>query len=207
MTLMTLACPHCRTAMRPVSAPAITGYLIALDQCPQCGGIWCDRWEMYPLTAVAAVQLDSVDLETLRQAVGAAPAQLECPRCRARMLRFHDASVTADARIERCPNCDGMWFNRGELRRFKEHARGVADRATAGSAETSRASASAATEADIERLAQQLGQDAPPPTVGNLSAAFEPAEEVAAAGDLGGELASGAAWMILRILLRLLLHI
>jgi Zn-finger nucleic acid-binding protein len=40
---MALTCPQCASPMNEVKAEAITGYLIVLDQCPHCGGIWCDR--------------------------------------------------------------------------------------------------------------------------------------------------------------------
>src|SRR5574337_914921 len=112
---MALTCPHCASAMHEVTAEAITGYLIVLDQCPQCGGIWCDRWELYPVTAAAAERLDRVDQDALQQPIEAPNRPLECPRCRARLFRFRDATLPADARVERCPNCDGMWFNRGEV--------------------------------------------------------------------------------------------
>ena len=44
-------CPHCAVTMREVTAHARTGYGLLLDQCPRCGGIWCDRWELFPLDA------------------------------------------------------------------------------------------------------------------------------------------------------------
>src|SRR5262249_5617218 len=161
-------CPQCAATMREVQAAAAAGYCVLLDQCPACGGIWCDRWELYPVTRAAAEQIDRVDIAALQRPVAAAgealgacdqiqlatedrsenlqsderapraPAKgeqptaptcperrrrtpsagLECPRCRPRMFHFHDPGLPADSRIERCPNCDGMWLNRGELWRF-----------------------------------------------------------------------------------------
>ena len=44
-------CPHCAVTMDQVTAHARSGYCLILDQCRRCGGIWCDRWELYPLDA------------------------------------------------------------------------------------------------------------------------------------------------------------
>jgi Zn-finger nucleic acid-binding protein len=189
-----LTCPHCSAAMREVHAEATTGYCVLLDQCPACGGIWCDRWELYPLTPAAAQRIDRVDDAALQRPLAAAAADpLACPRCRARMYRFHDPVLPNDARIERCPNCDGMWLNRGELWRFKHR----------GAAQPPQAATT--TPAEVERLATQVS-DKPPPTVASLGAAFEPAASPAAPDDVTGELARGAGWLIARALIRLLFH-
>jgi Zn-finger nucleic acid-binding protein len=183
--------------MREVSAEAKTGYLVVLDQCPRCGGIWCDRWELYPITAAAARRLDGVDQAALHEAGGPiVPGPLLCPRCRAPMHKFHDPGVPEDARIERCPNCDGMWLNRGELRRFKS-------RDGAGAAMPA-----AASDAEIDRLAQRArGGVESWPTVSTLDRAFDATEATSETQDLRGEMVSGAAWLIARAALRLLLHV
>ena len=181
--------------MREVKAQAKLGYYVSLDQCVDCGGIWCDRWELFPITTAEAVRIDGVDRAALSSVVGSTVAELRCPRCRARLRPFHDPALPADARIDRCPNCEGMWLNRGELRRFKERGHNE---------ETSHGTASAS---DAERLAARLLSDGKSvPTVRNLDGAFRPVEE-AAAEDVRGAVVTGAAWLIIRMLLRLLLHL
>ncbi|HXQ20258.1 MAG TPA: zf-TFIIB domain-containing protein [Candidatus Acidoferrales bacterium] len=196
---MALTCPQCAAPMNEVKAPATTGYLIVLDQCPRCGGIWCDRWELYPITAAAAAQLDSVDQPALRQPVAPADEQLECPRCRARMRRFRDPMLPEDARIERCPNCDGMWLNRGELRRLKDRNA------------TRPPQPVTVPEGELNRLATQAAGDPRSwPTIAHLDDAFEArvADPYAAADAVRHELAAGVGWLILRAaLVLLLLHI
>src|SRR6266853_692928 len=59
--------------MREVHAEATTGYCVLLDQCPACGGIWCDRWELYPVTGAAAAKIDRVDGDTLQRPLAADP--------------------------------------------------------------------------------------------------------------------------------------
>jgi Zn-finger nucleic acid-binding protein len=195
---MPLICPQCATPMNEVKAPATTGYLIVLDQCARCGGIWCDRWEMYPITAAAADRIDNVDQAALWSTVAPANEQLECPRCRARMRRFRDPTLPEDARIERCPNCDGMWFNRGELRRLKDRGAIFAPKLATVS------------DTEVNRLSSQASGDQKSwPTITHLNDAFE-ARPDAAEGDadeVRHELVAGVGWLVARAALRLLLHI
>lgn len=187
---MALSCPQCGAAMNEVGAPASVGYSIILDQCPRCGGIWCDRWELYPLTAAAAAQLDPVNQAALAQPTAPRSEPLECPRCRARMRRFLDPSLPQGARIERCPNCDGMWLKRGELRRFKHRdAPGSATRRP--------------TEAQLDRLAQAT---IPTAAVRRLADAFDSAQPTGDESDVRQDILAGTAWLIARTVLRLLLH-
>jgi predicted Zn finger-like uncharacterized protein len=198
---MALTCPQCAAPMNEVRAEAKTGYMVMLDQCPRCGGIWCDRWELYPVTEAAAEHIDAADKEALHQATPPADEQLECPRCRARMFRFRDPTIPADARIERCPNCDGMWLNRGELRRFKEHG------TPAGAAALVQPPHSPAGEQELDRLTHRTLDPKSWSTVSTLGDAFDPSQEAADADEVRDELKSGALWLIARTVLRLLLHV
>lgn len=187
--------------MREVSAEAVTGYLIVLDQCPQCGGIWCDRWELYPITAVAAQRLDRVDRDALQRSIEPPARPLACPRCRARLFHFHDPNLPADARIERCPNCDGMWFNRGELRRVKAQRAPGAAAARTPPVETM-------SEGQVADLANRaLGVPTPLPTVRSLDDFELPRHLDVTPSELREELTASAGWLIARTLVRLLLHV
>lgn len=180
--------------MNEVQAEASTGYLILLDQCPRCGGIWCDRWELFPITAAAAQRLDTADQAALWAPIATAGAEpLACPRCRARMRPFHDPALPVDARIERCPNCEGMWLNRGELWRLKQHAAPSAPAVTLAAPH-------------VDQLAQRMsGQPPAWPTVRNLDAAFDAPPDDHGTEDVRNEIAAGAVWLIVRAALRLLL--
>jgi Zn-finger nucleic acid-binding protein len=192
---MALTCPQCAGEMKEVAVPASVGYSILLDQCPRCGGIWCDRWELYPLTPAAADRIDPVDQSVLWQPTGPRNKSLECPRCRARLRRFSDPSLPQDARIERCPNCDGMWLNRGELRRFK-HRDATGD-----------AAANAIPDSQLDRLARETSPPSSAVPVQHLADAFDAPESAPDSSEVGKEIISGAAWLVARTVLRLLLHV
>lgn len=183
-------CPHCGVPMHSVSARARSGYCLLLDQCPRCGGIWCDRWELYPLAAEEAARLEALDDAKLRAAHPAAATPGRCPRCTAALRPFRDPALPADARIERCAVCDGMWLNRGELSRLKQR---TPARPPGADAEL------------IARVGGQLGASTAWSKVGNLDAATYAADD----GPPGGEdwrtaLSNAGPWLALAALLRLL---
>ena len=60
-----VGCPQCEVPMKPVTARANPGSLIELDQCDHCGGIWCDKWELFPIQADEAARLEPADQELL----------------------------------------------------------------------------------------------------------------------------------------------
>jgi Zn-finger nucleic acid-binding protein len=111
-------CPVCDIGMKEVSARANPGTLIVLDQCGKCGGIWCDKWELFPIAPDEARRLDPLD-ETLLTKPVRLKKTLYCPRCRDRLQVFREPSLPAEIRLERCRRCDGIWLNRGQFGRYK----------------------------------------------------------------------------------------
>jgi len=179
--------------MLAVHARARSGYCLLLDQCPSCGGVWCDRWELYPLDAAEALRIDPLDAAGLRAAAAAPPQPGRCPRCTVALQPFRDPALPADARIERCAVCDGMWLNRGELRRVKQR---TPARPAVGDA------------ALLARVGAQLGASTAWAEVGNLDAATYSADASSDEDDSSwrAALRSAAPWVALASLLNLLLR-
>lgn len=46
-----------------------------------------------------------------------------CPRCRKVLKDFTDPALPKDASIKRCPECSGLWLNRGDVELYAEHRR------------------------------------------------------------------------------------
>jgi Zn-finger nucleic acid-binding protein len=121
-----IRCPQCDLDMKEVTAHANPGQLIILDQCSKCGGIWCDKWELFPIQADEAGRLERADDQLLREPQPIGDKEpLYCPRCTARLLAARDPTLPPDLQLRRCLKCDGIWLNRGQLVRFKEEQQKV----------------------------------------------------------------------------------
>src|SRR5262245_13348424 len=107
--------------MTQVTAPANPGQLIVLDQCGQCGGIWCDKWELFPVDFAAAANIDRLDENLLNDPTKLTNKTLYCPRCTAELRFVAEPMLPKDIHLRRCARCDGIWLNRGQLRRYKEY--------------------------------------------------------------------------------------
>jgi Zn-finger nucleic acid-binding protein len=116
-----LTCPQCEREMTDVTARATPGTLIQLDQCRKCGGIWCDKWELFPLDAEEAERLDPVDEQLLRDRLKLPEKTLYCPRCADELNIFADPILPAEIQLRRCRHCDGIWLNRGQFQRYKNY--------------------------------------------------------------------------------------
>lgn len=105
--------------MNAVTARGNPGTLIQLDQCPGCGGIWCDKFELFPIDADEAERIEIVDEASLKRSVAIAKKTIYCPRCTGELRRFKEPLLPEDICLMRCMHCDGIWLNRGEFGRYK----------------------------------------------------------------------------------------
>ena len=115
-----LSCPQCNHEMAEVVVRGNPGSLIQLDQCQNCGGIWCDKWELFPVDFAEADRLEPMNENRLREAVKLPAKTLYCPRCADELHVFADPILPNDIHLSRCRHCDGMWLNRGQFHRYKE---------------------------------------------------------------------------------------
>lgn len=115
-----MRCPACRVEMAEVAVKANPGTLIMLDQCGRCGGIWCDKWELFPVDPDEADRLDPVDAGLLQAPAALAKKKLFCPRCTAPLAVMADPIMPDDILLERCRRCEGIWLNRGAFGKFKK---------------------------------------------------------------------------------------
>lgn len=107
--------------MNAVTARANPGTLIQLDQCAKCGGMWCDKWELFPVDPEEADRLETVDEKLLTAPVGLTRTALYCPRCTAKLAVFNDPLLPKQIELQRCSRCEGIWLNRGQLSRYKSY--------------------------------------------------------------------------------------
>jgi Zn-finger nucleic acid-binding protein len=114
-------CPHCNREMNQVTVRANPGQLIVLDQCGQCGGIWCDKWELFPVDADTAESIDPLNKALLTDPTKLTQKPIYCPRCTAELHFFAEPILPKEIQLLRCHRCDGIWLNRGQFRRYKEY--------------------------------------------------------------------------------------
>ncbi len=192
-----LLCPQCGTALRSVKARGRSGYLLVLDQCGSCGGLWCDKWELFPIDSGEVDRLDPVDHAALHAAAPAA-AGMRCPRCRIPLRRFQDPVLPSDVHLDRCPLCEGLWLNAGELRKYDAYRRRNPSAPKPISPETVEAISTACQHPMRWSTVQNLSAN----TVDGTSTADD-----AEIPETGKILWEGAAWMAVRALLGLLIRL
>jgi Zn-dependent protease with chaperone function/Zn-finger nucleic acid-binding protein len=87
---------------------------VLVDVCKTCKGVWLDRGEVFLLSRKPQ------ELETLLavNTGGTTPSERLCPRCR---LNLQEGPfLRPDLRVDRCPECEGYWFDAGELAKAME---------------------------------------------------------------------------------------
>lgn len=116
-----LRCPQCDVPMNEATVRANPGSLIQLDQCEKCGGIWCDKWELFPLDPDDAERLDSLNEKLLTALTPQVSKQLYCPRCTSKLAHMKEPLLPEDIILQRCNRCEGIWLNRGQMARYKKY--------------------------------------------------------------------------------------
>ncbi len=106
--------------MHEVKAESHYGQSVKLDQCPECGGIWFDQYELYMPKPGQAALIESLDRDILCTPAAISNSEHLCPRDRSKLIRFNDPYFPKELIIERCPVCGGFWLNRGEFSKYQK---------------------------------------------------------------------------------------
>lgn len=114
-----MLCPNCQTKFKKVLAKCWYNFNVELDQCPNCGGIWCDKYELYRVSPEGVETIEKLDVKKLRE-FKPIKKDLICPRCKIALEEFKDPYFPKQIKLGHCPNCGGFWLNRGALVKFKE---------------------------------------------------------------------------------------
>jgi Zn-dependent protease with chaperone function/Zn-finger nucleic acid-binding protein len=84
---------------------------VLVDVCKTCKGVWLDRGEVF-LFSRRPRQLEQL-LE--HEPASPIPSQRVCPRCQAALEEV--PFLRPDLKVDRCPGCEGYWFDAGELQK------------------------------------------------------------------------------------------
>jgi len=114
-----MICPNDNTAMKQVKVESHYGQTIIVDQCGICGGIWFDESELLRARQGEAEKIEPLNAEILVEP-SAITVPHVCPKDGTQLFRFRDKHFPDSIVLERCPNCHGMWLNRGEFTRYQK---------------------------------------------------------------------------------------
>ena len=197
-------CPGCGGVLRETAAEANYGRYLILDQCPDCGGIWFDRWELLHLRPEEAGRLDPVDRTRLLQPAPLRRGAHQCPGCGSVLKPFRDPTLPKELFVMTCGPCGGMWLNRGELRKYADHRRAVRGRKGRASPTSGRIPMPERMDgpdriAALQKLGRALSTQARPDAAAALEADEGDINGAALAKDLGLILAQVLLRMILKI--------
>ena len=111
-----MKCPKCQSELHEMYIEGVD-----VDFCDTCKGIWFDKDEM-AFMAELPNDIPNQDAEKT-----ATQSTYPCPRCKSAKLeeiRFHQAN---DLLVDRCPVCQGIWLDKGELPKVERIAARLGD--------------------------------------------------------------------------------
>ncbi|MBW6440775.1 zf-TFIIB domain-containing protein [Patescibacteria group bacterium] len=114
-----MKCPDCRKILRKVVVKNNYGMIINLDQCFDCGGIWFDNVELYPIPKEEIERIENIDAKKLQENISFLNYEKKCPVCDIKLEDFKDINFPKQLEVEYCTKCNGFWMNRGETSDFK----------------------------------------------------------------------------------------
>ena len=103
-----MICPVCKEPLIVLEL-----HEIEIDYCPSCSGIWLDAGELELLLE------DQVEREKITSSFHLDPDHSErpyrCPICRKKMDKVY-VGDKKELLIDKCPDNDGLWFDKDELK-------------------------------------------------------------------------------------------
>jgi Zn-finger nucleic acid-binding protein len=110
-----LACPKCEGTLK-----AIIYQNIEIDRCDNCLGIWFDSLEAEELkNRQGSESIDKGDLNE-KSLSDPLTEPICCPRCEVTMIKMLDLDQYP-IWYEICSQCQGIWFDAGEFKKFKSN--------------------------------------------------------------------------------------
>lgn len=156
-----ILCPNDNTEMRQVTAESHYGGPVILDQCPTCGGIWFDQFELYSAKTGQAEKIEMLDKEILTRLDQVIESPFRCPHDRTQLIRFSDVNFPKEITVARCPACSGFWLNRGEFTKYQKARHNKGTRAKSSEVDLN-------LQKQIRELVEEYKDGRPPNTLGKL---------------------------------------
>ncbi len=121
-------CPVCGKNLKPITYENQEVYL-----CSKCGGIWFDKGVLLKVVN-NLISENKVTTQTIKEAFRnkiirvdeIKQVQRKCPRCNIDM-DIRNYSYDSNIFIDKCPKCNGIWTDKGEVQAIAKYIRGNPD--------------------------------------------------------------------------------
>jgi uncharacterized protein len=87
---------------------------VEVDLCTSCGGVWLDKGEIERLGTITAQELQALRnmlMPPPNQAPVASDLATACVACSGKLREV----ILGPIHVDFCPQCNGLWLDRGEL--------------------------------------------------------------------------------------------
>lgn len=111
-----MKCPKCQGELHEMYIEGVD-----IDFCDSCKGIWFDKDEM-AFMAELPEDIPNANVEDT-----ATQSSYPCPRCETTTLEEMKFVQAEDLLIDRCPECRGIWLDKGELPKVERIAARIGD--------------------------------------------------------------------------------
>ena len=103
-------CPKCQAEITPIKI----GNIVA-EYCPNCHGLFVDYKE---LKSPLIDDLETIPAKKRRDSESLDAMLIQCPKCKTQMkkYKYNKKAPVLDV----CPSCQGVWFDEGELYKFRK---------------------------------------------------------------------------------------
>ncbi len=107
-------CPHCH---EPSLVETMTNGGVLVDVCKNCKGVWLDRGEVFFFSR----KPKELEQMLASDETPPVPSSRSCPRCGVGLGEV--PFLHANLKVDRCPECEGYWFDSGELEKALQQDR------------------------------------------------------------------------------------
>jgi len=111
-----MKCPSCD---QPSLVETMTKGGVLVDVCKTCKGVWLDRGEVFFFSRKPKELERLLASEPIENKL----SHRQCPRCDLNLLEV--PFLRPDLVVDRCPECEGYWFDAGELQKAIDEDRHV----------------------------------------------------------------------------------
>jgi hypothetical protein len=117
-----MKCPRCHAVLVDKEYDHVT-----IEACPACQGEWLFAGELEKIvehhdevfTAAEIASLDAVNQE-IQTAEKDDHDELNCPACNNVPMEHFNYGDTSGIILHKCPECDGIWLDKDELKKVEE---------------------------------------------------------------------------------------